>query len=83
MVHSDLYQVSGSFQEVSPLFQHADDSEHLFVMDLVVLFYWRQRFTIEDYWVPFLLSRQLLREDSSGGKVKAVSLNAEGLQALR
>ena len=52
-------------------------------MDLVVLFHQRQRFAVEGHWVPFLLSRQLLREDGSRGKVGAVSLNTEGLRALR
>jgi len=66
-----------------PLIQCIDDSEHLFVMDLVVLFHWRQGFAIKGHWVPFLLSGQLLREDGSRGKVGAVSLNVEGLRALR
>jgi len=42
VVHPDLDQMPGSFQKVSLLFQRTDDSEHLFVMDLIVLFYWRQ-----------------------------------------
>ena len=83
VVRPDLYQMLGSFQEVSLLFQHMDDSEHLFVMDLVVPFHQRQRFAVEGHRVPFLLSRQLLREDGSRGKVGAVSLSIEGLRALR
>jgi len=78
VVHPDLNWMLGSFQKVSPLFQHADDSEHLFVMNLVVPFHQRQGFAVEGYWVPFLLSGQLLRENSSGGKVRAVSLDVEG-----
>jgi len=62
------------------LFQCIDDSEHLFVIDP---FYRRQGFAVEGHQVPFLLSGQLLREDGSTGEVKAVSLNAEELQALR
>jgi len=54
------------------------DSEHFLVIDLVVPFHWRQGFAVEDHWVLFLFSRQLLRKDSSGGKVKTVSLDAEG-----
>ena len=57
VVRSDLNRVLGSFQKVSSLFQRADDSEHLFVMDLVVLFYQRQGFAVEGHQVPFLLSR--------------------------
>jgi len=60
-----------------PLFQCVNDSKHLFVMDLIVLFHWRQGFAVEGHQVPFLLSRQLLRKDGSRGKVKAVSLDAE------
>ena len=75
----DLDQVLGSFQKVSPLFQCTGDSEHLFVMDLVVPFYQRQGFAVEGHQVPFLLSGQLLRENGSRGKVGAVSLNVEGL----
>jgi len=52
-------------------------------MDLVVLFYRRQGFAVEGHWVPFLLSRQLLREDGSRGEVGAVSLDIEWLRALR
>ena len=33
----DLHRVSGSLQEMPPLFQYMDDSEHLLVMDLVIL----------------------------------------------
>jgi len=59
------------------LFQCVNDSKYLFVMDLVVLFHWRQGFAIEGHRVPFFLSGQLLRKDSSRGEVKAVSLDAE------
>ena len=56
VVHPDLHWVSGSFQEMPLLFQHTDDGEHLFVVDLVVPFHWRQGFAVEGHWVPFLLS---------------------------
>jgi len=39
VVCPDLHWVSGSFQEMPLLFQCADDSEHLFVVDLVVPFH--------------------------------------------
>ena len=79
-----LYGVtSGSLQKVSPLLQCTDNSEHLFVMDLIVLFHRRQEFAVEGHQVSFSLSGQLLREDGSRGKVGAVSLDAEELQALR
>jgi len=48
-------------------------------MDLIVPFHQRQGFAVEGHWVPFLLSGQLLREDGSGGKVRAISLDAKGL----
>ena len=57
VVHPDLYQMPGSFQEMLLLLQCADDSKHLLVMDLVILFHWRQGFTVEGHWVPFLFSR--------------------------
>ena len=57
VVHPDFYQILSSFQKVSPLFQCMDDSQHLFVMDLVVLFNQRQGFAVESYWVPFFFSR--------------------------
>jgi len=56
VVHPDFYRVSSSFQKVPPLFQRADDSEHLFVMDLVVLFHWGQEFAVESHWMPFFFS---------------------------
>jgi len=59
-----------------PLFQYADNSKHLLVMDLIVLFHRRQGFAVEGHWVPFLLSGQLLRKDSFGSEVRAVSLDA-------
>jgi len=34
-----------------------DDSEYLFVMDLVVPFHWRQGFAVEGHWMPFFFSR--------------------------
>jgi len=57
VVRPDFYQIPGSFQEMPLLFQCADDSEYLLVIDLIILFHRRQGFAIEDHWVPFLLSR--------------------------
>ena len=57
VIRPDFYWVASSFQKVPPLFQHMDDSEHLFVMDLVVLFHQRQGFAIESYWLLLLFSR--------------------------
>jgi len=56
VVCPDFYQVLSSFQKVPPLFQCADDSEHLFVIDLVVPFHWRQGFAVESHWMPFFFS---------------------------
>ena len=39
VVRPDFHRMASSFQKVPPLFQRTDDSEHLFVMDLVVLFH--------------------------------------------
>ena len=39
VVCPDLHWVSGSLQEMLLLFQCTDDSEHLLVMDLVILLY--------------------------------------------
>ena len=77
VVYLDLYWALGSFQEMSSLFQCADNSEHLFVMDLIVPLYQRQEFAVKGHQVPFLLSEQLLREDGSRGKVGAISLDAK------
>jgi len=52
----DFYQVPSSFQKVPPLFQHADDSKHLLVMDLVVLFHQRQRFAVKSHQVLLFFS---------------------------
>jgi len=41
VVCPDLHQVLGSFQEMPPLFQRVDDSEHFLVVDLVILFHQR------------------------------------------
>jgi len=49
VVRSDFYWVSSSFQKVPPFLQRADDSEHLLVMDLVVLFHRRQVSQKSDY----------------------------------
>jgi len=77
VVCPDLYQVLGSFQEMLLFFQCVNDSKHLFVMDLIVSFYQRQGFAVENHQVPFLLSGQLLRKDGSRGEVGAVSLDVE------
>jgi len=60
VVCPDFYQVPSFFQKVPPLFQHVDDSKHLFVVDLVVPFHQRQGLAVESYQVPLLFSRQLL-----------------------
>ena len=57
VVCSDFYRVPSSFQKVPPLFQRMDDSEHFFVMDLIVPFHQRQEFAIENYWVLLFFSR--------------------------
>ena len=46
VVRPDFHGMSGSLQKVFPLLQCADDSEHLFVMDLVVPFHRRQGFAV-------------------------------------
>jgi len=56
VVCSDFYQVPSSFQKIPLLFQHANDSKHLLIMDLVVLFHYRQGFAVESHWVPFFFS---------------------------
>ena len=56
VVYLDFYRMSSSFQKVPPLFQRADDSKHLLVMDLVVLFHRKQGFAVESYWVPLVFS---------------------------
>jgi len=57
VVCPDLYWVLGSFQKIPLLFQCIDDGEHLFVVDLIVLFYRRQGFAVEGHQVLFLHSR--------------------------
>ena len=57
VVCPDLYQMSGSLQEMSLLFQCVDNSKHLLVMDLIVLFHQSQGFAVEGHRVLFLLSR--------------------------
>ena len=57
VVCPDFYRVPSSFQKMPLLFQRTDDSKHLFVMDLVVLFHQRQGFAVESYRVPLLFSR--------------------------
>jgi len=64
------------------LFQCMDDSEHLLVMNFVIPLHWRQGLAVKGHRVPLLFSRQSLRKDGSGGKVRAVSLNVEELQVL-
>jgi len=82
MVCPDLYWVLGSLQEIPLLFQCVDNSEHLLVMDLIILFHWRQGFAVEGHWVPFLFSGQLLRKNGSRGEVRTVSLDAKGFRIL-
>ena len=82
VVCPNLYWVLGSLQKIPPLFQCTYNSEHLLVMNLVVPFHWRQGFAVEGHWVLFLFSRQLLRKDSSGNKVRTVSLDTEGFRVL-
>ena len=78
----DLHRVSGSLQEMPPLFQYMDDSEHLLVMDLVIPLHRRQGLAVKGHQVLLLFSGQSLRKDSSRGKVRTVSLDAEELRVL-
>jgi len=64
------------------LFQYMDDNEHLLVMNLVIPLYQRQGLAVKGHWVLLLCFGQLLRKDGSGGEVRTVSLNAEGLRVL-
>ena len=57
VVYLDFYWVPSSFQKVPLLFQHADDSKHLLVIDLVVPFHWKQGLAVESYWVLLFFSR--------------------------
>ena len=57
VVYPDFYQVLSSFQKVPLLFQRADDSKHLLVIDLIVLFHQRQGFAVKSYWVPLFFSK--------------------------
>jgi len=65
-----------------PLFQCTDDSEHLFVMNLIIPLYWRQGLAVKCYRMPLLFSGQSLRKDSSRGEVRTVSFDAERLRVL-
>ena len=56
VVRPDLYRVPSSFQEMPLLLQCMDDSKHLLIVDLVILFHRRQGFAVEGHWVPFLFS---------------------------
>ena len=49
VVRPDLYGMSSSFQEVPSLLQCTDDSEHLLVMNLVILLHWRQGLAVKHY----------------------------------
>ena len=57
VVHPDFYWVPSSFQKVPLLFQCMDNNKHLFVIDFVVLFYWRQGFAVESYQVLLFFFR--------------------------
>jgi len=65
-----------------PLFQCMDNNEHLLVMNFIIPLHQRQGLAVKGYRVPLLFSRQSLRKDGSGGEVRAVSLDAKGLQVL-
>jgi len=49
VVCSDFYWIDHSLEEMPLLFQGMDDSQHFFVIDLVILFNRGQGFTVEDY----------------------------------
>ena len=49
VVRPDLYQVPSSFQEMPLLLQCMDDSKHLLIVDLVILFHRRQGFAVEGH----------------------------------
>ena len=69
-------------QEMPLLFQCTDDSEHLLIMNLVILLHRRQELAVKGHQVPLLFSGQSLGKDGSGGEVRTVSLDAEGFRVL-
>ena len=55
-----------------------DDSKHLLVMDLVVLFYQRQELAVKHHWMLLVILHRLLRQDSTHSIVQTVGFNLEG-----
>ena len=77
MVSPDLTGVFCTFHEVLPLLQSSDNHQHLFVMDLVVLFNCGEQLGEESDWMPFLVFHGHLGEDCAGREVGTVSFYAE------
>lgn len=53
VVGLDLGLMTGSLQEMPPLFQCTDNGEHLFVVNLIVSFHCVQAFGVEGNGMPF------------------------------
>jgi hypothetical protein len=77
VVGPDLYRVASSFKIMSPLFKPSDDSEHLSVMDLVILLYWVECFRQEGDWVPGIINMRLLGENCSSSDARAISFKSK------
>ena len=62
VVHPNLKLAWGTFKVVLPLFQHADDCQHLLVVDFVVPLDGAEAFGEEGNWMPFsaILQQSLL-----------------------
>jgi len=53
VISPDLELVFCTFNEVPPLLERPNDSQHLLVMDLIVALNWGQGLGEECNWVPF------------------------------
>ena len=59
---------------MAPGLQSTNDSEHLFVIDLVVAFYIAHRLRVKSNRVPFTILT-LLRQNCAGSKPRCIDFN--------
>src|SRR5215470_15010592 len=83
VVGPNLHRMLGSLQQMPPLLQRTNDSQHLLIVDLVVPLHLTQALRVERDRMPLSILLRLLGQDRSGCHVGTIRLHPERPIAIR
>src|ERR1700759_95726 len=73
VVSTNVDRVIRTFEEMTPFFKCANNSEHFLVVNLVIPFYRAQSTRVKSNWMPLIIFRGLLRQNCTSGKIGTVA----------